>query len=199
MAPPDTATVDEAVGTVFGDRGDLGDLGTAPLIVLGDRLGHFRTLAGAGPLTSAELAARTSPVERYVRDRLCGVAVAGYLDHDATTDRFTLTDAYAAVLADDVIGVFPGLQAPWADLDHVEEFFRTGGGVGGGDHHPALGAAQERFTRPAYLRCLIAEWIPAVDGIIPKPEAGATAAGLTRVRRIAQDSAPLDIILEARP
>ncbi|MCZ0982622.1 hypothetical protein O1L60_37070 [Streptomyces diastatochromogenes] len=46
MAPLDTAAVDEAVGTVFGD---LGVDCTAPLIVLGDRLGLFRALAGAGP------------------------------------------------------------------------------------------------------------------------------------------------------
>ncbi|MFF7438180.1 methyltransferase domain-containing protein [Streptomyces sp. NPDC008122] len=180
MTPLDTAAVDEAVGTVFGD---LGVNCTAPLVVLGDRLGLFRTLAGAGPLTPAEVADRTGLVERYVREWLRGVAVAGYLGYDAATDRFTLTDAYAAVLADDtaptsLIGVFPGFQALWADLDHVEEFFRTGGGMGWGDHHPALGAAQERFTRPAYLHGLIAEWIPAVDGIVPKLEAGATVADL---------------------
>ncbi|WP_406504473.1 methyltransferase domain-containing protein [Streptomyces sp. NBC_00212] len=178
MTTPDTTSVGEAVGTVFGD---LGVNCTAPLVVLGDRLGLFRTLAGAGPLTSAELADRTGLVERYVREWLRGVAVAGYLGYDPATDRFTLTDAYAVVLADDaaptsLIGVFPGLQALWADLDHVEEFFRTGGGMGWGDHHPALGAAQERFTRPAYVHGLIAEWIPAAAGIVAKLDAGAAVA-----------------------
>ncbi|KUJ64933.1 hypothetical protein ACZ90_53440 [Streptomyces albus subsp. albus] len=180
MASLDTAEVDEAVGKVFGD---LGVNRTAPLIVLGDRLGLFRTLAGAGPLASAELAGRTGLAERYVREWPRAVAVAGYLGYDPATDRFTLSDAYAAVLADDaaptsLIGVFAGLRALWADLDHVEEFFRTGGGMGRGDHHRALGAAQERFTRPAYVHGLIAEWIPAVDGIVPKREAGATVADL---------------------
>lgn len=180
MAPLDTARLDEAVGTVFGD---LGVNCTAPLIVLGDRLGLFRTLAGAGPLGSGELADRTHLVERYVREWARGVAVAGYLDYDPATDRFTLTDEYAAVLADDraptsLIGVFPGLRALWADLDLVEGFFRTGGGMGWGEHHPALGAAQERFTLPAYVHGLIATWIPAVAGIEPKLRAGARVADL---------------------
>ncbi|MER7769556.1 methyltransferase domain-containing protein [Kitasatospora sp. NPDC096140] len=178
--PPtvDPDRLEAAVGHVFGE---LGVNCTAPLIVLGDRLGLFRTMAGAGPLTSAELAARTGLVERYVREWLRGVAVAGYLDHDPATDGFTLTDEYAAVLADDgsptaLIGVFPGLIALWADLDRVEGFFRTGGGMGWGEHHPALGLAQERFTRPAYVHGLIAAWIPAVEGIVPRLDAGARVA-----------------------
>ncbi|MFJ8623033.1 methyltransferase domain-containing protein [Kitasatospora sp. NPDC093550] len=185
VTPDDTAALDgerleAAMGHVFGE---LGVGCTAPLIVLGDRLGLFRALAGAGPLTSAELAARTGLVERYVREWLRGVAVAGYLEHDPAADRFTLTGEYAAVLADDeaptsLIGVFPGFQALWADLDRVEGFFRTGGGMGWGEHHPALGRAQERFTRPAYVHGLIAEWIPAVEGIVPKLEAGAAVADL---------------------
>ncbi|GAA2744251.1 class I SAM-dependent methyltransferase [Kitasatospora cinereorecta] len=177
---PETDLIEQAVGTVFGD---LGAACTAPLVVLGDRLGLFRALAGAGPLGPADLAARTGLAERYVREWLRGVAVAGYLDYDAATDRFTLTDAYAAVLADDegpaaLIGVFPGFAALWADLDRIEDFFRSGGGMGWGDHHPALGAAQDRFTRPAYVHGLVAEWIPAVDGIAPRLEAGARVADL---------------------
>ncbi|MEU8923663.1 methyltransferase domain-containing protein [Kitasatospora sp. NPDC048545] len=174
----DAEQLEAAVGKVFGE---LGVNCTAPLIVLGDRLGLFRTMAGAGPLTPAGLAARTGLVERYLREWLRGVAVAGYLDHDPATDAFVLTDAYAAVLADDeaptaLIGVFPGLAALWADLDRVEGFFRTGGGMGWGEHHPALGAAQERFTRPTYVHGLIAAWIPAVEGLVPRLEAGARVA-----------------------
>ncbi|GGP89880.1 class I SAM-dependent methyltransferase [Streptomyces melanogenes] len=178
MAALDNDRLEEAMGKVFTE---LGVSCTAPLVVLGDRLGLFGALAGAGPLTSAELAARTGLVERYVREWLRGVAVAGYLGYDPGTDRFALSDEYAAVLADEtaptsLIGVFPGFQALWADLDRVEEFFRSGGGMGWGDHHPALGAAQERFSRPAYVHGLIAEWIPAVDGIVAKLEAGARVA-----------------------
>ncbi|MFG2824622.1 class I SAM-dependent methyltransferase [Kitasatospora sp. NPDC048365] len=176
----DTDRVEEAVEKVFGE---LGVNCTAPLIVLGDRLGLFRSLAGAGPLTPAELAARTGLVERYVREWLRAVAVAGYLAYDPGADTFALTDAYAAVLADDaaptaLIGVFPGLAALWADLDRVEGFFRTGGGMAWGEHHPALGLAQERFTRPAYVHGLIAAWIPAVEGAVPRLEAGARVADI---------------------
>ncbi|MFF7994487.1 methyltransferase domain-containing protein [Kitasatospora xanthocidica] len=176
----DPERLEAAAGHVFGE---LGVNCTAPLVVLGDRLGLFRALAGAGPLTPVALADRTGLVERYVREWLRGVAVAGYLDYDPEADTFTLTDAYAAVLADDesptaLIGVFPGLAALWADLDRIEGFFRTGGGMGWGEHHPALGQAQERFTRPAYVHGLIGAWIPAVEGAVPRLEAGAEVADI---------------------
>ena len=49
--------------------GDLGAAISAVLILIGDELGLFREL-GTGPLTSAELAARTNTNERYIREWL---------------------------------------------------------------------------------------------------------------------------------
>ena len=174
----DPGKLDQAVGKVFTE---IGVNATAPLLVLGDRLGLWRAMAGAGPVTPGGLAARAGLVERYVREWLRGVAVAGYLGYDAGADTFTLSDEMAAVLADDssptaMIGILPGLSAFWAALDHVERFFRTGGGMGWGDHDPVLGEAQERFTRPQYLHGLVGAWIPAVTGILPKLEHGAKVA-----------------------
>jgi SAM-dependent methyltransferase len=178
MTKLDPDKLDQAVGKVFGE---LGVGVTGPLIVLGDRLDLWRTLAGAGPLTPAEVARRTGLAERYLREWLRGVAVAGYLEYDPASGAFTLTDELAAVLATEdaatsLIGVFPGFVAFWSDLDRVERFFRTGDGMGWGDHHPALNEAQERFTRPMYLHGLVPAWIPAVDGIVSRLEAGATVA-----------------------
>jgi SAM-dependent methyltransferase len=174
----DPEKLDQAAGKVFAE---LGVNATAPLLVLGDRLGLWTAMAGAGPVTSGGLAGRTGLVPRYVREWLRGVAVAGYLDYDAATDTFTLSDEMAAVLADDsspaaMIGVLPGLAAFWGALDDVERFFRTGGGMGWGDHDPVLNEAQERFSRPQYLHGLVGAWIPAVAGILPKLEHGATVA-----------------------
>ena len=77
----DEQKAEEAVGKVFGE---LGVAVTGPLVVLGDRLGLWAAMAGAGPVTPNELASRTGTVERYVREWLRGVAVAGYA---ATTRR----------------------------------------------------------------------------------------------------------------
>src|SRR5215475_11436055 len=130
----DERKVEEAVGKVFGE---LGVGITGPLIVLGDRLGLWAALAGAGPLTPRDLAARTGTVERYVREWLRAVAVAGYLGYDPVTGAFTLPDEMALVIAGDdspasLVGVFGGFVALWNDLDAIEKFFRTGGGMGWG-------------------------------------------------------------------
>ncbi len=174
MATLDPAAIEAAAHKTFGD---LAVSVTGPLVVLGDRLGLWAALAGAGPTTSAELAERTGLRERYLREWLRAVAIAGYLDYDADTDAFTLTDAFAAVLASDespvsMIGVFAGFPALWADIDHIERFFRDGGGMGWGDHHPSLGPAQERFTRPIYLSALASAWLPAAEGVVGKLAAG---------------------------
>src|SRR5262245_19139453 len=74
-------------------------------IDLGDRLGWYRALADAGPLTAGELAARTASHPRYAREWLEHQAVCGYLtvdDAGAAPDerRFSLPAAHAAVLVD---------------------------------------------------------------------------------------------------
>ena len=174
----DEKKIEDAVGKVFGE---LGVAITGPLIVLGDRLGLWAALAGAGPVTPAALAARTGTVERYVQEWLCGVAVAGYVSYDPATEAFSLPDEMALVIAGDdssasLIGVFPGFAALWNDLDTIEGFFRTGGGMGWGDHHPALNDAQARFTRPMYRASLVDCWLAALDGVTARLQAGGRVA-----------------------
>ena len=177
MTTLDPAKVEAAAGKTFGE---LGIGVTGPLMVLGDRLGLWAALAGAGPVTPAELAARTGLNERYLREWLRGVAVAGYLDYDPAAGTFTLPGEMAAVLATDdspasLIGVFSGFVGLWADVDRIEELFRTGGGMAWGEHHPALSAAQERFTRPMYQAGLATAWLPAADGVDAALRAGGRA------------------------
>src|SRR5215475_865694 len=172
--------VEAAVGKVFGE---LGVAITGPLIVLGDRLGLWAAMAGAGPVTPGELAARTGTAERYVQEWLRGVAVAGYVGYDPATGAFTLSDEMAPVLATDdspasLIGVFEGFVGMWNDLGTIEGFFRSGGGMSCGDHHPALNDAQARFTRPMYRAALVDGWIAALDGVAGRLQAGGTVADI---------------------
>jgi ubiquinone/menaquinone biosynthesis C-methylase UbiE len=176
----DEQKVEEAVGKVFGE---LAAAVTGPLIVLGDRLGLWAAMAGAGPVTPAELAAKTGTAERYVREWLRGVAVAGYAGYDPATGAFTLSDEMARVLATDdspasLVGVFTGFAAMWSDLGTVEGFFRTGGGMSWGDHHPALNDAQARFTRPMYRAALVDGWIAALDGVTGRLQGGGKVADI---------------------
>ena len=71
------------------------------MIYIGDRLGLFKTMAGAGPLSASDLAAKGGLQERYVREWLAAMAAAEIVEYDAATERFTFPEEHAAVLADD--------------------------------------------------------------------------------------------------
>ncbi len=88
--------------------GELGATVNAGLIVIGDRLGLYRAMAGAGPLSSGELADRTGTTERYVREWLNAQAAGGYVDYDAATSRYSLSTEKALVLADESSPAFVG-------------------------------------------------------------------------------------------
>ena len=160
---------------------DIAGALTASLVVIGDKLGLYRTLAGAGGLTSAELAAKTGTEERYVREWLSGQAASGYVTYDAATGRYTLPDAHAAALTDEdspacVLGGFQAMTAAMKATPKVVEAFRNGGGVGWHEHDPELFHGTERFFRPGYLTNLVDAWLPALDDVAGKLAQGARVA-----------------------
>jgi len=161
--------------------GDLGSALTAALVVIGDKLGLYKAMAGAGPLTSAELAQRTGTNERSVREWLAGQAAAGYLDYDEVSGRYSLSEEHAVALTDEnspacVLGGFQGMGAAIKAGPKVLDAFRTGKGVGWDQHDPDLFLGTERFFRPGYNAHLVTEWIPALDGVKAKLEAGGSVA-----------------------
>src|SRR5438309_11034728 len=90
--------------------GDVGAVLAGSLVVIGDRLGLYRAMAGAGPVTSEELAGKTATNERYVREWLGAQAASGYVSYDGD-GRYTLPDENAIPLTDEtsaacVIGAF---------------------------------------------------------------------------------------------
>ena len=70
---------------------DIGATLTAGLVVVGERLGLYRALAAGGPMTPAELAAKTGTAERYVREWLAAQAAAEYVAYDAAAGRYYMT------------------------------------------------------------------------------------------------------------
>jgi 2-polyprenyl-3-methyl-5-hydroxy-6-metoxy-1,4-benzoquinol methylase len=160
---------------------DMGAAISVPLFMIGEKLGLYKAMAGAGPLTSAEVAERAGAAERYVREWLRNQAAGGYVSYDPESDRYTLPAEHALALADEdspfyVLGVYDSIASLFADEDRIREAFRSGEGMGWHEHDPRLFRGTERFFRPGYRAHLVSEWIPALDGVQEKLERGATVA-----------------------
>jgi SAM-dependent methyltransferase len=149
-------------------------------VVIGDKLGLYQALA-AGPATSAELAHRTSTHPRLVTEWLAAQAASGYVSYDPEGECFSLSAEQAFALAHEdgpmyLPGAFQVMVAAVKDEPKVTEAFRSGAGVGWHEHDPDLFAGTERFFRPGYAANLVSSWIPALDGVQAKLEAGARVA-----------------------
>ena len=176
----DDAKLEQFVGQLVGE---LGATLNAALVVIGDELGLYRALDGAGALSSAELAERTGTSERYVREWLNAQAAGGYVAYDAETGLYTLPPEQAFVLARDdspaaFAGAFQLVTSAMHDRPRITEAFRTGEGVGWHEHHHGLFEGTERFFRPGYNANLVSQWIPALDGVEAKLHAGARVADI---------------------
>lgn len=162
----------------------LGDLSAGyggVMISLGHRLGLFKALSGAGPISSPELAARAGCAERYVREWLNAQVAGGYVDYHAVSDTYELSPEQAIVLADaDSAVFFPNAwnvpASMWLDEDKAIEAFRTGSGIPWGDHHDRLHQGVASFYRNAYRGSLLSQWLPALDGVVEQLDAGITVA-----------------------
>lgn len=160
---------------------ELGAAANGALVIVGDKLGLYKALARNGPQTPAGLAGATGTHERYVREWLAAQAASGYLDYDAADNTFSLSPEQAAVLADEdspvfMLGGFSSLAAVYADEPRLAQAFKTGKGIGWGDHCNCLFCGTERFFKPGYRAHLVQEWIPALDGVMEKLTAGARVA-----------------------
>ncbi len=160
---------------------EIGAAANAALVLVGDKLGLYKALAAGGPATPAELAARTGTAERYIREWCCAQAASGFITYDAAANTFSLSEEQAAVLADDestvnMTGGFYALAAVFADEPKLTAAFKSGKGIGWGDHCNCLFCGTERFFRPGYKGHLVAEWLPSLDGVVAKLSAGARVA-----------------------
>lgn len=164
----------------------IGDLSAGyggVMVSLGSKLGLYKALAGAGPLTSAELAQRAACAERYVREWLNSQAAGGYVIYHAVSDTYELTPEQAMVLADEDSPVYiPNAwnvpASMWFDEARAVEAFRTGKGIAWGDHDGRLFCGVSAFYRNAYRGSLLSEWLPALDGVVEKLEAGISVADI---------------------
>jgi 2-polyprenyl-3-methyl-5-hydroxy-6-metoxy-1,4-benzoquinol methylase len=176
--PIDPAKLDAFLGRVIGD---FGASASAVLVVIGDKLGLYKAMAGAGPMTPAALARKTGAHERYLREWLNANAAGGYVTYDPATLSYTLPPEQAAALADEsspafIPGFFSVVEAMMKAQERISEAFRTGGGMPWGEHAHCLFEGTERFFRPGYLANLTQQWIPALDGVAARLGRGASVA-----------------------
>jgi len=178
-----TTTIDEAKLEAFVGHAvtELGAALNAALVTLGAELGLYKAMADGQPVTAAELATRTETHERYVREWLNVQAASGFVVYDAGLDAYVLPPEHALVLADDTSPVsltadFEAANAVVAIRERLAERFVSGDGVGWHEHHHGLWHGTERSFGINYRAHLVAEWLPALDGVVDKLTAGALVA-----------------------
>jgi 2-polyprenyl-3-methyl-5-hydroxy-6-metoxy-1,4-benzoquinol methylase len=148
---------------------------------LGDELGLYRALAGAGPLSDAEVAEKSGCNPRLVREWLDGQAAGGLVTYAAADGTYELTAEAAMALADENSPVFVArgmnaFAAMFVDKDKIAAAFKGDGGLGWAAHDQCLFKGTEWFFRTGYRAYLPTEWLPALEGVDTKLRAGATVA-----------------------
>jgi SAM-dependent methyltransferase len=151
------------------------------MISLGSKLGLYKAMAGAGPLSAREIAARAGCAERYVREWLNSQVAGGYIGYHAISDTYELSPEQALVLADENSPVYipHAWNTPasmWFDEHKSIEAFRTGKGVSWGEHEDRLFCGVAAFYRNGYRGSLVSQWLPALDGVVAQLEAGIAVA-----------------------
>src|SRR5919205_1063533 len=124
---------------VFRAVDEIGATLNTALVVMGDRLGLYRGLAGAGSITSTELATRTGTSERYVREWLNAQAAGGYVEYDPAGERYSLAPEQAVALTDPqspayLPGFFQIAIGSVIDSPKIAEAARNGNGFGWHEH-----------------------------------------------------------------
>jgi len=161
---------------------DLGAAVHAGMVVIGEKLGLYKALAG-NPMSPAQLAAKTKTDERYLREWLASQAAGGYVSYDEKTGNFSLTDEQVFTLAmEDSPAYLPGAfelaLGSLAAVPRIAESFRSGAGMGWHEHADELFHGCEKFFRPGYVANLVTSWIPALNGVKEKLESGAVVADI---------------------
>lgn len=161
---------------------DLGASVHAGMVVIGEKLGLYRALA-TQPMTSAELAVKTSTHERYIREWLASQAAGGYVMYDDRTGKFSLSEEQAFTLANEdspayLPGAFELALGSLAAVPRIAESFRTGAGMGWHEHADEVFSGCEKFFRPGYAANLVSSWIPSLTDVKSKLEAGARVADI---------------------
>jgi 2-polyprenyl-3-methyl-5-hydroxy-6-metoxy-1,4-benzoquinol methylase len=183
MSTPQTVPLDEEklMQFVFRAVDEVGATLNSALVVMGDKLGLYRALADSEGLSAEELAQRTGAAERYVREWASAQAAGGFVDYDPDSGRYSLAPEQAVALTQEdspayLPGFFQIALGSVIDSPKIVEKARGGDGFGWHEHVHDVHEGCERFFRPGYNAHLVAEWLPALEGVVEKLERGALVA-----------------------
>ena len=177
--PPDPVKLVKNVALI---AGIMTGAHVAAMIVLGLRLGLYRALAGAGPVTSDDVAGATGLHERWLREWLRGQAAAGIVEYRGNA-RFELSPEVTLLLVDEdsltyLGGNFLHLPDRMAMVEKLEESFRTGCGYSFDDRGDASAASTELMFRNWHRLVLVPTALPLLDGVVQRLESGGVAADI---------------------
>jgi SAM-dependent methyltransferase len=178
---PAQIDTDKLMAFVFRAVAEVGAGLNGALVVMGDRLGYYRDLAEHGPSTAAELARRTGTGPHYAAEWLNAQAAGGFVEYDPASTRYTLPAEHAVALTDEnspayLPGFYQLADGVVRDAPQVIEAARRSGGLGWHEHNADVHLGCERFFRPGYAANVVAGWLPALDGVLPKLQDGARVA-----------------------
>ncbi|MGY4493965.1 class I SAM-dependent methyltransferase [Pseudomonas sp. TE3610] len=174
----DEAKLNDFMGKLVSDMGAAAMLAN---VILGDELGLYKAMADSRPVTPQTLAAQTGCHPRLIREWLNAHVASGYMEHH--NGHFVLPEEQALALAieDSPVYVAGGMMvvaSMFHDKDKLVAAMRGDGGLAWGDHHPCMFSGTERFFRPGYKSFLVAQWLPALEGVVDKLTAGAHVADI---------------------
>ena len=103
----------------------------ALITFIGDRLGLFKAMAGAGELTPEELAKKTGTHPRIIKEWLSGQAAGGFVTYNRNNDTYTFPEEHAFALTDEnssayVAGFYQSIVSLFKDEEKIiEEVFSS--------------------------------------------------------------------------
>jgi SAM-dependent methyltransferase len=179
-ASTSSSRAEQLVDRIINDTNTAYFVGAA---YIGDRLGLFKAMAGAGPLTAKQLSEKTGLNERYLLEWLRSMASAHYIDYHPESNLFELPVEHASVLADETSPNFSAgfVEGTVPDILMVPRLlgaFRDGKGIPYGDYPPEVFEATERMNKPDYRHRLTQKWLPSVPGIVDRLRNGGSAVDL---------------------
>lgn len=176
--PIDEAKLGDFIGKLVNDSATTI---SSTLVMIGDKLGLYKAMAAGGPVDAAGLARLTGTSERYIREWLINQAASGYIEYDPPTRLYSLPPEQALALTSEnspfyVIGLIQTITAMTKADARITENFKTGEGMAWGEHHHDVFDGTERLFKPGYVANLVANWLPALEGVTEKLEKGAKVA-----------------------
>ncbi|NCX29537.1 MAG: methyltransferase domain-containing protein, partial [Rhodobacterales bacterium] len=160
---------------------DISGAFAARFCALGIELGLFKAIAETDGLTSAELSQVTGFNERYVREWVYGVSLAGYLEFDQQSRKASMTDEQKLLLVTEgnrfaQYGAFQVANSALLPYAELKDVFRNGGGLEFTTYPVELWRGLDHTGCTRYRNFLVEDWLPHLIEVPKKLRSGGTFA-----------------------